>query len=735
MSKTPDAVASARQQVFLGALQRWQQQSDQRRESLELIREKGPGAADSPEQLVKWAARETRRQLLGNFKLERQIGTWDLVDFAPSEEARKAARPVARLIDLPRPGTISEGFATGFLVSADLLLTNHHVFPRLVDAVGCAANFLYERRERNSINAGSYFELEPERFYFADEALDFCLVAVSPRGTQGESLADFGCVHLIEATGKTLRGRPINIIQHPKGGPRRWSISNNRLLDILDSGFLHYETDTDAGSSGSPSYNENWELVALHHCGIPATDEAGNVLKANGDIWNADSDDDSDVKWIANEGVRISSIVARLKTLQPPPPQAALLAQLLSSTIDPLASSAIVATIHESLPPSSPQAGTTGMHGITFNISGPTTINLSGNSPLPAAPTSPAPPATTSVSAALEKALSFDPDYPSRLGYDAGFLGIEVPPPSVDPSRLMEIYSVADYRKHQLSARNVPAISLEGMLDGQALALAYHHYSLAMNKKFRLLMWAASNADYRPETRADRRPRTAFGSEAWRFDRRVPSALQLSDKDIYGPARNFDRGHIVRREDSCWGEAGLSTEYANADTFHWTNCTPQHELFNQESPKGDEYRGSKGIWGQFEGALADQIEAGGGQAVIFAGPVLDTSCKVEDFGQGPVYYPMKFWKVVIVPRDESTNPELLAYGFVFDQSEAIAKYGLDVQETALALSKLFGKQQMALSDIEQLTGIRFPHIVLEADQFRAPGPAVAQPVESPIEAQ
>jgi len=674
--------------------------------------------------LIKWAARETHRQLLGNFRLERQIGTWDLVDFAPSEEAREAARPVARLIDLPQPGTIGEGFATGFLVSDHLLMTNHHVFPRLVDAVGCAANFLYQRRERNSINAGSYFELQPERFYFADEALDFCLVAVSPRGTQGEALADFGRIPLIEATGKTLRGRPINIIQHPLGGPRQWSVTHNRLLDILDSGFLHYETDTDGGSSGSPSYNESWELVALHHCGIPATDEAGNVLKIDGGIWNADSDDDRDVRWIANEGVRISSIVARLKTVQLPAPQAGLLADLLGKTTDPLAGSTLAAAMQESIPTT--LASTTGMQTITFNISGPTTINLNGGAPLEEAMSAASPQATTSNTVALEKSLAFDPDYASRQGYDAQFLGVTVPPPSVDSLRLPELYSVADYRAHKQNARiNVPDISLEGLHDEQPLALPYHHYSLAMNKQFRLLMWAASNADYRAETRADRRPRAAFGSEAWRFDRRVPSALQLSDKDIYGPAGNFDRGHIVRREDSCWGEAGLSTEYANADTFHWTNCTPQHELFNQESPKGDEYRGSKGVWGQFEGELAKQIEAGGGQAVIFAGPVLDASCKVQDFGQGPVTYPMKFWKVVIVPRDESNNPELLAYGFVFDQSEAIAKYGLDIKERALDLAKLFGKLRMALPDIEKLAGIRFPGIVLQADQFPAPQPKAA----------
>ena len=722
MSKTPDAVATARRSNMAKALQRWNQQAGARSESQSRIRELGPGAGDSPQQLAKWIARENARALLTRAGLERRIGTWDPTFYAPSETARQAARPVARLVNAPRPGTVVEGFATGFLVSPSLLLTNQHVFPRYVDAVDCAANFLYERQERG-INEGTYFNLQPDQFYFADEALDFCLVAISTQGSRGEALSDYGCIRLIEATGKTLRGRPMNIIQHPDGGPRQYATTHNRLLDILDQGFLHYETDTAEGASGSPVFSDNWELIALHHCGIPRTDETGNILKTDRSLWNAEGDEESTVDWVANEGTRVSSIVGALKALQLSGRPAELLAQLMEQTADPLAT----LSVNEALPVTPPRPGLPERSQNIFHISGPTTINIlshAADSPtsvapiLGAAPAEPVPAEPAPTVEALEKTLTFDLDYEARPGYDPDFLGVPVPPPFVEGDLLAQLYRVGDYREHAASARNVPAMRLSHLDDDAPLELPYHRYSLVMNKQYRMPMWTASNADYRPEVRGDARGRRGFGGESWRLDRRVPSRYQLTNSDIYAPAGNFDRGHIVRREDSCWGQPGIDTEYANADTYHWTNCTPQHELFNQESPDGALYRNRKGIWGYFEGELAEQIEAGGGQAIIFAGPVLGDSCVEQDFGKGPVHYPTRFWKIVIVPKDESRTPELLAYGFLFDQSEVIKEFGLNVQEAALDLAKAFHKQQATLADICQMAGISLAPSIMAADQHK-----------------
>jgi endonuclease G len=83
-----------------------------------------------------------------------------------------------------------------------------------------------------------------------------------------------------------------NIIQHPSGWPKMISVRNNILTARTDHTLL-YETDTEQGSSGSPVFNDDWQLVALHHWGEPFLDR--------GSFENA-------VPQNVNEGVRISAI-------------------------------------------------------------------------------------------------------------------------------------------------------------------------------------------------------------------------------------------------------------------------------------------------------------------------------------------------------------------------------------------------------------------------------------------
>lgn len=351
-----------------------------------------------------------------------------------------------------------------------------------------------------------------------------------------------------------------------------------------------------------------------------------------------------------------------------------------------------------------------------FNISGSVTINVYDTKEQRAVETVSQVVDQITSDKVEEKSQNFDPNYAQRTGYDSMFLGVEIPAPQVDSSRHQELYSVRDYKGYFARKRSVPQIPELEERDGPApLEIPYHHYSLVLNKEFRMVMWSASNVDYRSVQRQDRRPRKAFGDETWRADPRVPVEYQLVNEDIYGPATNLDRGHIVRREDNCWGAPGLETEYNNSDTYHWTNCTPQHELFNQETPKGAEYRGRKGAWGFFEDKLADQIEKGGGQATLFAGPVLDGTCREWDFGAGKVKYPVKFWKVVIIPEDDVRNPKLLAYGFVFDQSKALDEFGVGFKE-AIDLEKDFAREARSLKAISRLTGVKFAQLLHDADQ-------------------
>jgi hypothetical protein len=75
-------------------------------------------------------------------ELERIIGTNDLVDEFYLSRGLVAAKPVCRLV-LRDGGDRARGYATGFMVSPRLLLTNCHVFPNLNEATNALAQFDY----------------------------------------------------------------------------------------------------------------------------------------------------------------------------------------------------------------------------------------------------------------------------------------------------------------------------------------------------------------------------------------------------------------------------------------------------------------------------------------------------------------------------------------------------------------------------------------------------------------
>lgn len=63
---------------------------------------------------------------------------------------------------------------------------------------------------------------------------------------------------------------PLFIVQHPKGEPIKLALDTQAVLGVNGNGTrVRYRTNTEKGSSGSPCFNQSWELVALHHMGDP----------------------------------------------------------------------------------------------------------------------------------------------------------------------------------------------------------------------------------------------------------------------------------------------------------------------------------------------------------------------------------------------------------------------------------------------------------------------------------
>jgi hypothetical protein len=64
---------------------------------------------------------------------------------------------------------------------------------------------------------------------------------------------------------KPLHGSRAYIIGHPYGTAQpQYSLHDTMLLDY-DRSFLHYRSPTHPGSAGSPVFNDEWQLIGLHH--------------------------------------------------------------------------------------------------------------------------------------------------------------------------------------------------------------------------------------------------------------------------------------------------------------------------------------------------------------------------------------------------------------------------------------------------------------------------------------
>lgn len=244
--------------------------------------------------------------------LERIIEENDLISsrFLPIGTA--VARAVGR-ITLRQHGR-NVGYGTGFLVSPELLLTNHHVLETADIAADSFVEFDFFERQDYTTRPTVIHRLKPGQFFLNDQRLDYAFVAVSPQSDEGLPITNRGFIPLIAESGKALIGEPVNVIQHPAGEPQQIAIRNNNITDIIDD-FLHYAADTERGSSGSPVFNMQWELAALHHSGVPKRNLQGQILMIDGQVFDERPENAEQIAWQANEGVRISSIVedVRLK--------------------------------------------------------------------------------------------------------------------------------------------------------------------------------------------------------------------------------------------------------------------------------------------------------------------------------------------------------------------------------------------------------------------------------------
>lgn len=200
----------------------------------------------------------------------------DMVPFGYLQGGIAASRSVARLL-VPRYEdgvAIDKGYwGTAWLLSPTDLITNHHVLNARDRGEPAASADDFKRQ---ALETRIQFDVN-------DENAECPVVPVAGVGAYDPKL-DFAVLQIAPQSGRnplSIRKEPlrvsnkdyvpVNIIQHPRGGPKKIALRNN-LATAKTQNDLRYFTDTLPGSSGSPVLDDNWEVVALHR-GSTAVDK------------------------------------------------------------------------------------------------------------------------------------------------------------------------------------------------------------------------------------------------------------------------------------------------------------------------------------------------------------------------------------------------------------------------------------------------------------------------------
>jgi hypothetical protein len=196
---------------------------------------------------------------------------------------------------------------TGFLVGPDAVLTNYHVMAPAITDTRKAADFECAF-DFKKLADGSITHTPPVKLHPTDWLVDASPYSQAEKDGQPDRAEptanelDYALVRLTDAVGgkpwaaspNSEGGAPIRgwlrvpedlalkspmgvlIAQHPGGSPLKLAVDTEAInqaagLWLNKAGNrLRYATNTLNGSSGSPVFDLEWGLIALHHYGDPA---------------------------------------------------------------------------------------------------------------------------------------------------------------------------------------------------------------------------------------------------------------------------------------------------------------------------------------------------------------------------------------------------------------------------------------------------------------------------------
>ena len=662
-----------------------------------------------------------------------QGGAQEFLDVAFLDLGRRAANCVARVA---RPNGSARG--SGVLIAPGLLMTNNHVISSAGEARGYVIELDLERGPDGRIKTPTRFAFDPAKCFVTSgvSALDFSVIALGDRIDGAGDLGHYGFMPLLDATDKHSLGEVANVIQHPDGRLKEVVLHENRIVARDNTRqVLHYVADTQQGSSGSPVFNNAWEIIALHHWAGPFHETVGI--------------DGLPLMPRINEGIRVSAIVKALRDGDAAFDQGADVRVAEALTLWDRLSDSGIRTVVDATATGGAGEGLTVAGGAakgaasvmqrrnpdgSLTLTVPVEVNVSlGGVAMPAV--------ARSGLASIEEEAGEDSgsekiaawkteDFTDRGGYEPGFLpGFIVPMPDTPniPGRL--------------AVNQLPPVGSEDRHE-----LPYHHFSLKLNADRGLCYFTACNVDGARTRHVDRKTKTVtadptlnqLGLEALTIegvkadagfmpDRRVLPTEQMTNEYYASQnvpgfpdtssrariARIFQRGHIVLRSDPAWG-SDCEALAGERDTFFFPNICPQVGFFNQGSRPT--FPGEKGKlhWRAVETYVLRNAVTERQRVSVFAGPVFTDEDFDYRFG---AKIPLLFWKIATWV----TGGELRAIALLADQKELIEVMPEALEEAAAENFTDTGELDRVsqflttIEDIEDRTGLDFGKALREAD--------------------
>jgi endonuclease G, mitochondrial len=245
-------------------------------------------------------------------------------------------------------------------------------------------------------------------------------------------------------------------------------------------------------------------------------------------------------------------------------------------------------------------------------------------------------------------------NYKNRNGYDANFLEKKVLLPNIPNNLIDDVVKLKNSNNEELK---------------------YTNFSAVMSKSRGLAFYTAVNIDGSKLQQLER------NNDVWYYDPRIEREFQ------YGPElysnNDLDRGHLVRRLDPVWGS---NFKDANEDTFHFSNCSPQHKNLNQKT------------WLDLEDYILRNADVHDLKVNVFTGPVFNQNDLIY---RGKYLIPSEFWKVVTIVKNDN------------DHSISSTAYLQTQKQLIEDLKFVFGEYktyQVKITKIESLTGLDFGNL-------------------------